>query len=246
MKLSLLFFCCFLAVASLSFGGVAVSLSVGDFGMLEGHGQWVASAQFGQVWHPAVAPDWRPFTYGHWVMTDEGWTWASDEPYGWVVYHYGNWTFDPALGWVWVPGYDYSPARVNWINYGSYVGWAPAPPPGVVVPDPWAPARVHYWNVVETRYLDTPNVARVVVHAPARPVHVTEVVRVAPTVQVFEKASARKVEVVHVQTKNVTYGKHEFRQNQVGNAHQESAQAESKQKEKDKGKNKEKNKNKPH
>jgi hypothetical protein len=28
---------------------------------------------------------------GMWAYTDAGWTWVSEEPYAWAVYHYGRW-----------------------------------------------------------------------------------------------------------------------------------------------------------
>lgn len=33
-----------------------------------------------------------------------GWTWFSDEPFGWATYHYGRWAWDSQAGWLWVPG----------------------------------------------------------------------------------------------------------------------------------------------
>jgi hypothetical protein len=72
--------------------------------------------------------DWRPYWYGHWVYTDVGWTWASDEPWGWAVYHYGRWFYDPIYGWVWVPGTVWGPAWVDWRWSDDCVGWAPLPP----------------------------------------------------------------------------------------------------------------------
>ena len=29
------------------------------------------------------------------------------------------------LGWFWVPGGVYAPARVEWLTYRDYVGWCP-------------------------------------------------------------------------------------------------------------------------
>ncbi len=59
------------------------------------------------------------------VWTDDGWFWDSEEPWAWATYHYGRWTYDPALGWIWVPGYEWAPAWVTW-HYGiDVVGWAP-------------------------------------------------------------------------------------------------------------------------
>jgi len=61
------------------------------------------------------------------VFTDYGWTWSSDEQWGWAVYHYGRWNQDPSYGWVWVPGTEWGPAWVAWHEGGGYVGWAPLP-----------------------------------------------------------------------------------------------------------------------
>ena len=54
--------------------------------------------------------------------------WDSPEPYGWATYHYGHWVFDPAYGWLWVPGYDYYPSRVSWAYGDGYLGWSPIYP----------------------------------------------------------------------------------------------------------------------
>jgi hypothetical protein len=62
------------------------------------------------------------------VWSDQGWTWLSDEPYGWATYHYGRWYQDSEIGWAWVPGNDWAPAWVSWQEGNDYVGWAPLPP----------------------------------------------------------------------------------------------------------------------
>jgi hypothetical protein len=82
------------------------------------------------VWQPreAQSRNWRPYTNGHWVYTDAGWTWMSDEPFGWATYHYGRWTRLRNVGWVWVPGDEWAPAWVSWRKSNDYVGWAPLPP----------------------------------------------------------------------------------------------------------------------
>jgi hypothetical protein len=106
----------------------AVSFSTFHDG-LSPYGQWVASGSYGQVWRPAGVPaDWRPYLYGRWEWTSEGWLWVSDEPFGWATYHYGRWTQDPSWGWVWVPGYQWAPAWVTWRYGPDYVGWAPLSP----------------------------------------------------------------------------------------------------------------------
>jgi len=92
-------------------------------------GNWIQTSDYGYVWQPTVSdPDWAPYTVGHWVYTDDGWTWASDEPWGWATYHYGRWINLQNIGWVWVPGYTWAPAWVSWRSGDGYVGWAPLPP----------------------------------------------------------------------------------------------------------------------
>jgi hypothetical protein len=106
------------------------SVDVGFFyDDLAGYGNWVERPHYGWAWRPrAVARSWRPYQAGHWVLTDEGWTWISDEPYGWATYHYGRWYFDPDFGWEWIPGNQWAPAWVAWQEGDNYVGWAPLPP----------------------------------------------------------------------------------------------------------------------
>jgi len=100
---------------------------------LSNSGDWVYSDRWGEVWRPMQQdqdPNWRPYSVGHWVNTDEyGWTWVSEEgPWGDVVYHYGRWVNDPDAGWLWLTGYIWSPAWVAWRSAGPNVGWMPMPP----------------------------------------------------------------------------------------------------------------------
>ena len=94
-------------------------------------GDWFETSEYGFVWQPAdlrTDPAWRPYTRGRWVHSDQGWTWLSDEPFGWAVYHYGRWVLLADQGWVWVPGDDWAPAWVSWRQNDDYLGWAPLPP----------------------------------------------------------------------------------------------------------------------
>ncbi len=101
-----------------------------NFSDLDQYGEWIHVHGYGTVWRPYAEAGWRPFTYGHWVYTRDGWMWDSDEPFGWIVCHYGNWYNDEELGWLWVPGYEWSPARVEWNVTDRDIAWAPlAPPP---------------------------------------------------------------------------------------------------------------------
>ncbi len=104
---------------------------------LSPHGVWVELGHYGRCWRPArLAVSWRPYCYGHWVWTDCGWYWASDEPWAWACYHYGSWVDHPDYGWVWVPGIEWAPAWVTWRVGGGYCGWAPLAPRGVIVAAP--------------------------------------------------------------------------------------------------------------
>jgi hypothetical protein len=111
----------------------AVGVQTGGFDLfynnLSPYGQWVNRPSYGYVWVPRrVGASWRPYTQGHWVYTDYGWTWMSSEPWGWATYHYGRWNRDPDYGWAWVPGTDWGPAWVSFQQGDGYVGWAPLPP----------------------------------------------------------------------------------------------------------------------
>jgi len=69
------------------------------------YGEWIWTASCGWVWAPYDVPvDWRPYSNGHWVNTDDyGYYWESDEPWAWACYHYGRWYYDTDYGWVWCP-----------------------------------------------------------------------------------------------------------------------------------------------
>ena len=108
------------------------SYSGGDdyyYGSLDRYGTWVEISTYGQVWCPLdVSVGWRPYTVGSWAYTDYGWMWIADDPWGYIPYHYGRWTFDSYYGWVWVPGDVWAPAWVSWRYGDGWVGWAPLPP----------------------------------------------------------------------------------------------------------------------
>lgn len=119
---------------ALSFEQPAPSEPVADYGMfydsLALYGSWFETSDYGYVWQPAVVRDsnWRPYSRGRWVCSDRGWTWISEEPFGWATYHYGRWSLLRGRGWVWVPGAEWAPSWVSWRENGSHIGWAPLPP----------------------------------------------------------------------------------------------------------------------
>jgi hypothetical protein len=130
---------------------------------LEPYGTWRHNRRFGDVWVPGDRPrDWRPYTVGHWVYTDDyGWYWVTDDQeasWGWITYHYGRWYRDADYGWFWVPDDVWGPAWVDWRYGDQYVGWAPEPPDEVVadVEDDSA-----YWSFVAAGDLIAPSIATV-------------------------------------------------------------------------------------
>jgi hypothetical protein len=97
---------------------------------LDPYGEWIELERYGYAFRPNTnqVAMWRPYTDGGWVYTEYGWTWRSNEPFGWATYHYGRWAKLPRLGWVWIPGTEWGPAWVSWRRSSDYVGWAPLPP----------------------------------------------------------------------------------------------------------------------
>ena len=99
---------------------------------LSPYGSWTYVAPYGRVWVPAVGYGWRPYYYGRWVLTDWGWTFASDDPWGWAAYHYGRWNWATGYGWYWIPGHTWGPAWVSWRYGGGYAAWCPLGPNGII------------------------------------------------------------------------------------------------------------------
>jgi len=99
------------------------------YDQLASQGSWIQTDKYGYVFQPRESdPNWRPYTYGHWVSTEQGLTWVSDDSFGWATDHYGRWVDLDGTGWVWVPGYTWAPAWVSWREGDDDVGWAPLPP----------------------------------------------------------------------------------------------------------------------
>ena len=130
------------------------------------YGHWFWLDPYGWVWTPnKVAYGWRPYTEGHWVYSDAGWTWASDLPWGWAPFHYGRWSFDEQYGWVWVPDTVWGPGWVAW-NYGNdWCGWAPLPPNVAwqTSPDWDAVIPTFWWCFVPTEFVMARHVHRHIV-----------------------------------------------------------------------------------
>jgi len=99
------------------------------YNYLAPYGNWVNMHPYGYVWVPRhMGYQWRPYSNGHWVMTEYGWTWIAYEPWGSIPFHYGRWGYDDFMGWYWVPGTTWGPAWVSWRGSDQYTGWAPLQP----------------------------------------------------------------------------------------------------------------------
>jgi probable HAF family extracellular repeat protein len=90
-------------------------------------GDWCDCGQYGHVFRPRVPHGWRPYCNGHWIWTDRGWYWNSDDAFGWACFHYGRWIHEEDC-WCWAPGTEWAPAWVSWRTGPEHCGWAPLPP----------------------------------------------------------------------------------------------------------------------
>jgi len=179
---------------------------------LNNYGEWVHVTPYGDCWHPYVVSDWMPFNNGYWVDADAGWTWISYEPFGWIVYHYGYWYDDSSYGWVWIPSdNEWSPARVDWIDYDDFIGWAPLPPPGVVYGAPWESRATRYWEVVRKNDFDSEDVGNYRVKNPLRnTMEGREVSYTSPTRKDIETSTGRSINQIKIRREDVKIHKKEL------------------------------------
>ena len=191
---------CAASINSAGSPGQVSSNNPSNYPELDQYGQWFNVPPYGEVWQPYVLDmsSWQPFYHGQWDWTNYGWTWISYEPYGWLVYHYGYWDFQPDVGWFWIPGDEWSPARVEWMEYGNYVGWAPFPPPGVTWPDPWNMGRINCWTVVDFNNFASDHIGRYRLSHPPRWDESRPFIRHAPDVHNLEYHIGRQVPPIHI------------------------------------------------
>ena len=139
------------------------------YSSLSPYGEWISLDGGSYAWRPTgVESGWRPYFVGNWAWTDDGWCWVSEEPWAWATYHYGRWYSDDFYGWVWIPGYEWAPAWVEWRYGDACVGWAPLGPYavysagwGIHYRRYWATPSF-YWSFVDCRYVSTPYINRYV------------------------------------------------------------------------------------
>jgi hypothetical protein len=173
---------------------------------LNTYGEWIYVEPYGRVWCPSVVDNWEPFYNGHWVYSGSDWVWVSYEPFGWIVYHYGNWTFSTQHRWMWIPGKnDWSPARVQWIQYGDYIGWSPFPPTGVNWPEPWEAYQVPIWKVVRGEDFNRENVGSLRLNRPPRDERKEQggIERLEPDVKVVERFVKESIPTVRIEREPV-------------------------------------------
>lgn len=172
-----------------------------NFDDLDFWGQWMELYPYGEVWRPSVIVGWRPYDNGNWIWTDDGWTWVSYEPFGWITYHYGMWVYDIVWGWLWIPGYTWSPGCVDWLVYDDYVAWAPCHPDDFYIGDPWIVNEIYVWHVVPTKDFTQNDVGRYAVRYKSNySVHDrSSVIHHAPSVDLVERATGRTIRAVPVE-----------------------------------------------
>lgn len=97
------------ALASMASRQTAVN-GVGDqsgpgWSDLDQYGDWYAVPQYGNVWAPrGVDVSWDPYGSGYWgSYPGYGYMWISANPWGWLPYHCGAWSYFNGFGWGWLP-----------------------------------------------------------------------------------------------------------------------------------------------
>ena len=185
----------------------------GPFAELSEWGTWADAGPLGWVWRPYGSSNWQPYYHGNWVWSQWGWAWASYEPFGWAAYHYGFWHYDAIYGWVWIPDEQWFPSRVTWMYYGDYVYWAPIPPPGYYIADPWDVHSDFIWMGVQFDHFLQNDVGRYRLKGPPRPwtdVPRTRIRRDAPKVNYVEQRTRRRIHTVDVTRQKIRKGGREY------------------------------------
>jgi hypothetical protein len=173
---------------------------------LDSYGQWINNSSFGNVWRPDVDFDWRPYYEGQWQLTDRGWMWTTNEPFGWIVYHYGYWAYTSNDGWLWIPGYEWTPTKVVWLSQDDYICWAPLPPKNWNLPSLYDHYGDKIWTVVRARDFNQQNIFSY--HVPFNTIR-TEgnwISRI-PDPNFIQNSSGREITPFYTQVENTRVGK---------------------------------------
>ncbi len=171
---------------------------------LNEYGEWITINDYGNVWHPFAVNNWMPFDNGHWIYSDSNWTWVSYEPFGWIVYHYGEWYDDPFYGWVWIPTNDiWSPANVRWVYYDNYICWVPLGPRNVHYGNPWEENQTKFWHIVKASDFTRVNIRDYRISTPIRNENSREIINHQPDKWFVEKNIGKAVQKVDLNRKSI-------------------------------------------
>lgn len=89
------------------------------------YGTWERDPEYGSIWYPSVAVDWRPYYNGRWERLGRyGYVWIGTDPWSYRTHHYGRWGYR-ANRWFWIPGRTWASAWVSWAVGPGYVSWSP-------------------------------------------------------------------------------------------------------------------------
>lgn len=156
-----------------------------------------------------------PYNNGQWIYTDQGWYFRANTPEEEVTCHYGRWTQDPNLGYVWLPGKVWSPAWVEWRENEDYIAWAPVPPGVYIQNDAITQITLieNRYTIVEKkqfiepsvykyRYQYVENKNKIMIKEMTKTdgviVKNKTVINKGPEVSVIEKKSSKKIEQVKI------------------------------------------------
>jgi hypothetical protein len=177
------------------------------FPELDFYGQWINVSPFGEVWKPDFAYNWGPFVNGQWQYTSSGWMWDSAEPYGWIVYHYGDWAYLDSDGWIWIPKYVWYPSRVKWMQEGDYIGWCPIPPDGWQLPSDYYDFGSNVWTIIHRSDFDNPDVGHYRVQNNSLN-NRREWTNHTPDPGLLRNESGNNIGRINTQTENIRRGQH--------------------------------------
>ena len=115
-------------------------------------------------------------------------------------------------GWIWIPGYEWFPNRVSWVVYDDYICWAPMPPHGVEIGDPWSIHVDYIWITVRADHFVRGNVGRYKKRArhPGEGRASNKIAREAPAVRYVEKRTKQVIRPAGIKVKTVKKGDREY------------------------------------
>ena len=188
---------------------------------------WKPSNELGVKLVKEETAEFKPYTNGQWIYTDEGWYFKAPTPAEETVSHYGRWVNTPSAGWLWVPGRVWSPAWVDWKQDEKYLAWAPLPPSVYVVNNTVNVPVIEERNyvIVEKKYFLEPQVYKyTTINSSLSPVREmtrienivivnNTIINKGPAVNIFEALIGKVINPVKIVTvKNIAEAKYTDRE----------------------------------